>query len=111
MDNGELLQDPGTGNPKMDVFLLTKTPKSGRSRLCLRLIAQSENAALYLAGDGVYNLLDEALEALPRVGIFACAEDLEARGVQPGSRAIILVDFYERLVEDMMLDRNRIYTF
>ncbi len=95
----------------MDVFFLTKTPKSDRARLCLRLIAQSENAVLYLAGDGVYNLLDESIEALPRVNIFACAEDLEARGVQPGERAVILVDFYERLVEDMMLDRNRVYTF
>ena len=82
MDNSELLND--SHSSQMDVFLLTKPPKSDRARICMRLIARSENAILYLAGDGVYNLLDDAIKALPRERIFACKEDLEARGVQPG---------------------------
>lgn len=109
MNSSELLQY--TGKPKRDVFLLTRPPKSDRARLCLRLMARSENAVLYLAGDGVYNLLDDALEALPKERIFACAEDLEARGVRAGERATMPVNFYEQLVDDLMLERNRIYTF
>lgn len=109
MDNSKLAKD--SQKPKMDVFLLTKPPKTNRARICLQLIARSENAILYLAGDGVYNLLDDALEALAGVRIFACKEDLEARGVQPGVIAAITNDFYESLLEDIMSDGNRNYTF
>ena len=109
MDNCELLDD--SQNPKMDVFLLTKPPKSDRARICIQLFTRSEKAVLYLAGDGVYNLLDDAFKALPMERIFVCKEDLEARGIQPGIMASLLIDFYERLVEDMMSDGNRIYTF
>ena len=109
MDNCELPDD--SRNPKMDVFLLTKPPRSDRARICLQLFTRSENAILYLAGDGVYNLLGDALEAMPKHRIFVCKEDLETRGIQPGIMASLLIDFYERLVEDMMLDGNRIYTF
>jgi tRNA 2-thiouridine synthesizing protein B len=41
----------------MRIFLLTKTPQSERAKLCLRLLASSVDAVVYLAGDGVYNLL------------------------------------------------------
>jgi sulfur relay protein TusB/DsrH len=75
------------------------------------LIARSENAILYLVGDGVYNLLDDALKALTRERILVCKEDLEARGVQHGGIVAVSNDFYERLVEDILLDENRIYTF
>jgi len=109
VDNSELLQD--FRQSKMDVFLLTKPPKSDRSRICLQLLLRSENAVLYLAGDGVYNLLDDALKALQNERIFVCKEDLEARGVQPGAMVTLLIDFYSRLLEDMMLDGSRIYTF
>lgn len=109
MDNSELPQS--SENSKMDVFLLTKPPKSDRARICLQLVERSENAALYLAGDGVYNLLDESLKALRAKKIFACKEDLDARGVQPGEIAAMPSDFYEKLLEDIMLDGNRIYTF
>jgi sulfur relay protein TusB/DsrH len=109
MDDYEPLND--AQNPKTTVFLLTKPPKSNRARICLQLIKRSENAVLYLVGDGVYNLLDEAFEALPRERIFVCSEDLEARGIQPEGGVAIPSDFYERLVEDLMLDENRVYTF
>ena len=109
MNNSELLQD--SQQFKLDVFLLTKPPKSDRARICLQLLLRSENAVLYLAGDGVYNLLGDALKALPKERIFACKEDLEARGIQPSETMAIPNDFYERLVEDIMLEGNRIYTF
>ncbi len=110
MDDSELAQD--SQKPKIDVFLLTKPPKTDRARICLQLIARSENAILYLAGDGVYNLLDDALEYLAGERIFACREDLEARGVEPGVvAAAVPNDFYERLAEDIMSDGNRIYSF
>ena len=109
MDNSELFLD--SRNPKTDVFLLTKPPKSVRAKICLQLISRSESAILYLAGDGVYNLLDDAFKALPKERIFACKDDLEARGVQSEVMATITIDFYERLLENIMLDGNRIYTF
>lgn len=118
----------------MRLFLLTKTPQSERTRLCLRLVAKSPDALVYLAGDGVYNLLDKAeagkasqsvrtaqagreddgrdLAALvPRHRIMACREDLEARSVSADGKATVPADFYENLVDDMMREGNRIYTF
>ncbi len=105
------------------IFLLTKTPQSERARLCLQLAKQSKNAVLYLAGDGVYHLLAgvvgscdapalaAALSALPGDRIIASKEDLEARGVQAEYKATVPDDFYGRLVDDMMQDGSRIYTF
>ena len=109
MDNRELLRDLQAF--KTDIFLLTKPPKSDRTKICMQLMAKSRNAALYLAGDGVYNLLDDTLKTLPSERIFACKEDMEARGIQPVAMPTTPIDFYERLVEDIMLDENRIYTF
>ena len=102
---------------KKEIFLLTKPPHSDRTKLCLSLMRLSENGVLYLAGDGVYNLLVYNLlgEALPgdltRERIFACREDLEARGVQAGERAIVPENFYELLVGNAILEGSRIYTF
>lgn len=109
MVNTEFLQD--SQNLRVDIFLLTKPPESDRAKICLQLIERSKNAILYLAGDGVYNLLNGALEAMPKERIFVCKEDLEARGVQPEFMPTMLADFYERLLEDLMIDGNKIYTF
>ena len=95
-----------------EILLLTKPPNSDRTRLCFQLMEHSENAVLYLAGDGIYNLLDAAsLRALPKQSILVCKEDLEARGVQAEGMASVPENFYELLVEDMMLEGSRIYTF
>jgi len=97
---------------KKDIFLLTKPPQSDRTKLCLHLMELAEDGVLYIAGDGVYNLLEEAtLGALPRERILACKQDMEARGVQAGERAIVPENFYELLVEDMISEGSRIYTF
>jgi len=111
----------------MRIFLLTKTPQSERTKLCLRLLANSVDAVVYLAGDGVYNLLgreeaDKASQAgqagqtlasalSGRHRILACREDLEARGVSADGKATVPADFYESLVDDMMREGSRIYTF
>jgi tRNA 2-thiouridine synthesizing protein B len=95
-----------------EIFLLTKPPQSDRTKLCLRLMERSRDPVLFLAGDGVYNLLDAAfLEALPEVRVLACREDLEARGVQAGERAAVPENFYEHLVEETVSEASRIYTF
>jgi tRNA 2-thiouridine synthesizing protein B len=114
----------------MRIILLTKTPRSERARLCLQLLAGlagSVDVMVYLAGDGVYNLLGpeepdatcqtasqigKSLSALlPRDKIMACREDLAARGVSAGDKARVPTNFYGLLVDDMMEEGNRIYTF
>lgn len=107
--NEQLVSD--TKESKVDIFLLTKPPHSARTRFCLQLIAQSEKAILYLAGDGVFNLLEKDLEALPQDRILASKEDLHARGVQAGDKAIVPSDFYEQMVGDVTYERRRLYTF
>jgi len=98
-------------NERKDIFLLTKPPHSDRARLCLQLVALSGNAVLYLAGDGVYNLLSEPPAALPSERILACQEDLQARGVLADEIATVPVDFYELLIDDVMSETARVYTF
>ncbi len=96
---------------RKDIFLLTKPPHSDRARLCLQLIAQSEDAVLYLAGDGVYNLIGEVSITLPRERIVACQEDMQARGVFAEGKATVPVDFYELLVDDVMSETTRVFAF
>ncbi|HPS92008.1 MAG TPA: hypothetical protein PKV33_07620 [Methanothrix sp.] len=115
---------------------MTKTPQSERTRLCLRLLAgligsggsaDSADVVVYLAGDGVYNLigqegkdctsqtgrrLDRTLPALlPGDRIMACREDLLARGISAEGNATVPANFYELLVIDMMKEGSRIYAF
>lgn len=93
-----------------DLFLLTKPPLSPRSELCLKLVSSSENARLYLVGDGIYHLL-MGIEELPEIRIYACKEDLEARAIRAGDKVIIPDDFYASLVEDIMENCRHEYTF
>ena len=96
---------------KSMVFLLTEPPNNERAKLCIQLVERSKNAVLYLAGDGVFNLLNLSIEALPLDSIYACKEDMDARGVQPKDTAISLVEFYDQLVEDMMVRSDKVYAF
>lgn len=123
----------------MKIFLLTKTPQSERTRLCLNLLAGlissggytgstgSADVMVYLAGDGVYNLVGreghecagqagsrqgKTLPALlPGDRIIACREDLLARGISAEGNATVPANFYELLVNDMMKEGSRIYSF
>jgi len=95
----------------MDVFLMTKPPKSERSELCLKLLARSEKSRLYLSGDGVYHLLSQAVEIPPSCEVLACKEDVAAWGVVPKRRAEVRENFYERLVEDVMEGDGQFFTF
>ena len=94
-----------------DIFLLTNPPQSKRAELCLRLMEHSEDPVLYLAGDGVYNLLDEALMREWPGKVMACNEDLEARGLQAVEGLNVPEDFYQLLVEEMVAEGSRIYSF
>jgi tRNA 2-thiouridine synthesizing protein B len=93
-----------------DVFLLTKLPFSQRSDLCLKLAARSENARIYLAGDGVYHLL-AGIEELPGCKVYACQEDIEARAISSKENVTVPENFYAALIEDMMEHCRRAYTF
>jgi tRNA 2-thiouridine synthesizing protein B len=101
----------GGTDVKRIIFLLTKPPQSERARLCFQLIERSKNATLYLVGDGVYSLLGRSIEALPQGSVYACKEDMDARGVQLDETAVSLVNFYEQLVEEMMAGCDLVYAF
>ena len=107
----ESLRDPGNSEKKREIFLLTKPPYNDRTRLCFKMIGRSENAILYLMGDGVYNLMSKSLEILPKEKIFACKEDMDARGIQAKEKVTILVYFHEHFVEDIMGLSRHVYTF
>jgi tRNA 2-thiouridine synthesizing protein B len=95
----------------MDIFLLTKPPRSSRAELCFKLLQRSADACLYLAGDGVYWLL-EGLDNLPVDRVIACQEDLAARGVREKSDSAIVPEcFYDHLMVNMMRDEARVYAF
>ena len=94
-----------------DVFLLTKPPESDRSKLCMKLLSRSQRSKLYLAGDGVYHLLDRGSDLPPSCEVRACKEDVAARGVVVRIRAEVTEDFYEILVEDVMEGDGRLFTF
>lgn len=108
----------------LDVFLLTKPPFTPRSELCLKLAARSGNARLYLAGDGVYHLLAGTAD-LPGCRVYACKEDMEARGIMTemvrmtevaeekmtGEKVKVPENFYATLTEDLMENCRRAYTF
>jgi tRNA 2-thiouridine synthesizing protein B len=95
----------------MDIFLLTKPPKNPRSELCFKLIQRTQDARQYLAGDGVYCLLNDIKGILPNERIFACKEDMEARGIPRKDGVTAHDDFYEQLVGDMMEEKNGFYSF
>ena len=99
---------------KRGIFLLTKPPHSDRANLCLHLIENLDNASLYLAGDGVYNMLEfdsHSLRAMPVKMILACKEDLEARGLQAEEGVIVPENFYLHLVKDLATEGSQIYSF
>lgn len=93
-----------------DIFMLTKPPFSPRSELCLKLVARSGNARLYLAGDGVYHLLT-GIEELPGCKVYACQEDLEARAIKGRGKFTVPENFYAAFIEDVMEHCRRAYTF
>jgi tRNA 2-thiouridine synthesizing protein B len=95
----------------MDIFLLTKPPENPRSGLCFKLIPRSQDARLYLAGDGVYCLLDNIKGILPNERTFASMEDMGARGIPCREGVNVCDDLYEKLVEDMMKEQNGFYSF
>jgi sulfur relay protein TusB/DsrH len=101
----------GLSSQKKNIFLLTKTPRSIRSALCIKLIRQSKESVLYLVGDGVYNLLDNSIKDLSNCIIIASKEDMDARGVQSEDTVLSSADLYDRFVAEMMNGCNRVYAF
>jgi tRNA 2-thiouridine synthesizing protein B len=91
--------------------LLTKPPTSHRARLCRKLLEASEDARIYLFGDGVYNLLGKIASILSGDRIYACKEDMDARGIIASDKIVIPEDFYVAMTEDIMESNNQVYVF
>ncbi len=94
-----------------DIFLLTKAPRASRSSLCFKLMKYSENAKLYLAGDGVYHLLNGSSLPVPAEKIMACREDILARGLTSTDGIVMPDDFYGQLIKDIMENSDKVYVF
>jgi tRNA 2-thiouridine synthesizing protein B len=94
-----------------DVFILTKPPRATRSELCFKLMERSENAKLYLVGDGVYHLLSMSALHITTEEIMACGEDILARGLPINDDIVIPDNFYGQLVKDMMENSEKVYIF
>jgi tRNA 2-thiouridine synthesizing protein B len=71
----------------------------------------SKEAKLYLAGDGVYHMLGISDLPTTAMGIFACKEDILARGIPIRDEIMMPDDFYGQLAKDMMEDSDRVYVF
>ena len=94
-----------------DLFILTKPPRATRSELCFKLMERSENAKLYLAGDGVYHLLNMSALPITTEVTVACGEDILARGLPITDDIVIPDNFYGQLVKDMMENSEMVYVF
>lgn len=93
-----------------DIFLLTKPPGASRSNLCFRLMEYSQNVDLWLAGDGVYHLLNLSDLPVQVEKIEACREDILARGLEP-VEGVAEPDFFDRFVKAMMENSEKVYVF
>ena len=91
--------------------MLTKPPISPRARLCRKLLEASEDARIYLFGDGVYNLLGEIASIFSGDRIYACREDMIARGVIARGEIAVPEDFYVAMTKDIMESNNQVYVF
>ncbi len=94
-----------------DIFLLTKPPASPRAKLCLKMVEASGDAALYLFGDGVYNVLGEIIHILSPEKVYACREDLDARGLPPGDEVTVPEEFYGSMVREILERSDKVYSF
>ncbi|NYT02593.1 MAG: hypothetical protein GKC10_07540 [Methanosarcinales archaeon] len=95
----------------VDLFLLTRPPGHHRADLCLRLVERSRNPRLYLAGDGIYNLLCLPAHLNGRGRVVACREDALARGLGDCREAAYPDDFYRELAREMLGDRVKMFVF
>lgn len=80
-----------------DVFLLTKPSSNPRTELCLELAERSDDAKLFLLGDGVYSALGKAIQILPADKVYACKEDLLDRDIS-AKDVSVLGNFYGRII-------------
>jgi tRNA 2-thiouridine synthesizing protein B len=79
--------------------------------ICWKLQEASEDARIYIFGAGVYNLLGDTIGIPSEIRIYACKEDMDARGVIAGDKTTILDDFYVAMIEDIMESNNQVYVF
>jgi sulfur relay protein TusB/DsrH len=92
-----------------DLFLLSKPPGSIRAELCFKLMERSDNPVIYLVGDGVFHL--NGAQKIPVKRIIICKDDASARGVPADAGAYGQVEFYDRLVHEMMETSDHVYSF
>ena len=104
-------------------IILTRTPHASRTletyvKLALLACSREHSVAVYLVGDGVYCARKgqnsaNYLERLSKFGgeLFLRKEDIEARGLDVDKlieEVEVPVDFYGKLVDDIMEKSDRV---
>lgn len=105
-------------------FLLTKTPSEEGYNTFLKFIEiyAANDLTIYLLGNGVYNFrmnygpsehLMELLENSPSHSIYACEDDLEARGIGKETlfEGVVTFKTYDTIVVDIMENQDQIFSF
>lgn len=105
-------------------FILTKTPSEEGYNTFVKFIEvyQHNDLTIYLLGNGVYNFrmnfepsehLMELLEKSPSFIIYACEDDLGARGIAEETlfEGVITFKSYDTIVLDIMENQDQIFSF
>jgi tRNA 2-thiouridine synthesizing protein B len=105
-------------------FLLTKTPSEEGYNTFTKFIEiySTNDLTVYLLGNGVYNFrrnygpsenLMKLLEKSPSFKIYACQDDLEARGIGKETlfNEVIIFKDYNKIVVDIMENQDQIFSF
>ena len=95
-----------------DRYLLAdQTTDKPQSKIMSEAPGGFGDARIYLFGDGVYNLLGEIASILSGDRIYACREDMIARGVIAREEIAVPEDFYVAMTKDIMESNNQVYVF
>lgn len=107
-------------------FILTKTPAEEGYNTFIRfldLFIESDNIIIYLLGNGVYNFRKMHLpseELMKRLNgskreskIFACLDDMKARGINEEMLLgdVVTFESYNELILNLMEKMDQVFTF
>ena len=106
-------------------FILTKTPSEEGFRTFLKFLEiyiANEDVSIYLLGNGVYCFVEGQSKSLRLMNmlqkskaskIYACLDDLKARGLNANKLFDYVESFdtYDKIVHDIMENMDQVFSF